>query len=288
MTEVPTLTLAFLESQPRAAAQVLEALDPSDAAAFLEEVPGRIAALTLERMAALPCSARVGLLSPEAAAGVLRQMSYQQATGILRALDHARCEAILEHLPVRLREDFRRSLRYPAGSVGAWMDHRVAALPADRTVAEALTYARQHANDVAFHLFVVGEDGELEGAVPLPALLGAETTRALASLASSNVAPLSSSATLRSAAGRVEWDEYPVMPVVGRGRKLVGSLPLRLLRRGLEAEQRPLASAGGESLLVRLAGAYLVTCAGLLAFAAGAPSATQAVDRASSHGRQRR
>lgn len=287
MSDIPRMTLSFLEGRPQAAAQVLEGLDAADAAAFLEDVPGRVAAPVMERMAVLPAAARLALLSPEGAAGVLREMSYPHASAMLRTLDRQQIDTTLGQLPARLREDFNRSLRYPAGSVGAWMTHRVAALPGERTAADALTYARQHAADIACHLFVVDSSNELAGAVSLAALLGAEPSQPLATMTGRRVSPLSSSAALASISRRPEWDAFPVMPVVGRGRRLVGSLSREMMRHGLQSERRPLSGGGGDSILVRLAGAWLVTCAGTLALAAGAPPAST-LDREGIDARQRR
>ena len=119
------LTLAFLERRPESAAPVLAELDPADAAAFLDSVPGRLAAPVLAMMTPWSAARCLELLTPGRAAAVLRRMAYLDATSLLRLIAEDRFETVLAEMTDALAEDFRNSLKYPKGTVGAWMDYTV-------------------------------------------------------------------------------------------------------------------------------------------------------------------
>ncbi len=267
MTSAPSLTLAFLERRPDSAARALEDLDPADAAAFLETVPVRISAPVACAMSPWAAAHLVELLSPEQAAGLLRNMVYQDAASVLRLVGQERFNAILAALPKGLAKGFRNSLSYPKGTVGAWMDHSVPSFPAESSVADGLKYVKQRRSRVGSHIFVVEETGRFAGAVSVGDLLRSAAKTALAEIMDRSVSPLSNRALLATVAAAPGWDEYPMLPVVGRRGNMLGGLTRMGLRRGL-IEDRLIETPGATSTLwAHLLAAYLLTSAGLLRFA---------------------
>lgn len=268
MSSPADLTLAFLERQPQSAARVLEDLDPEDAAAFLETVPGRLAGPVVGLMASWAAARSVELLAPDRAAGLIRNVSYQDAAILMRFVARARIEPILDQLPKGLARDFRASLSYPEGSVGAWMDHTVPVLAQDRTVSDGLKFAAQRRGRRDLHIFVVGEKRQFLGAVSVSDLLCASPEASLSDIMDRDIQALSNRASLASVADAPGWDRYLVLPVVGRRRNVLGGLPKDSLRKGLSEERAMDPRHAGDSILAHLFENYLVTCSGLLQLAA--------------------
>lgn len=268
MTSAPSLTLAFLERQPESAARALVDLDPADAAAFLEAVPSHISAPMICAIPPWAAARLVELLAPEQAAGLLRNMPYQEAASLLRLMGQEYFDSILAALPKGLAKSFRNSLNYPRGTVGAWMDHGVPGFAADSSVADGLKYVKQRRNLVGSHIFVVEETGRFAGAVSIGDLLRSAAKTALAEIMDREVSPLSNRAMLTAVEWAPAWDEYSVLPVIGRRGNVLGGLTRKGLRRGLIEDRLIETPVATSTLWAHLLAAYLLTGAGLLRFAA--------------------
>lgn len=233
MPENPKLTLAFLAHAPQSAAQVLEEIEPDQAAVFLEEVPARISAPVVAEMSSWTAAHCVERLAPHRAAAILHNLPFHDTAGLLRLIGAERRVPILDALPARLSRRLRNALTYPAGSVGAWIDPEIPAFPDSASVADTFRYLSNA--PVASHLFLHDEDdGHFTGAIPVTALMRSDGSRPLSDLPIRRIRPLSSRATLGSAAFLDEWDEFLMLPVVGRKRTLVGGLSRAGLRKGLQ------------------------------------------------------
>lgn len=262
MTDRPTLTLAFLSYAPASAAQVLEQIAPEQAAAFLGEIPARIAAPAVSHMSAWAASRCLVLLTPDQAAAVLQNLAFHESAGLLRLIRVQHHAAILDALPARMARRLRGTLTYAANSVGAWIDPEIPSFSEEATVAEAVRFVADKA--VASHVFLhLQESGRFAGAVPVTALMRSEAAHRLADLPIVHVRPVSHRATLSSAASLNEWDEFLVLPVAGRNYGLVGGLSRGALRKGLQ-EHRDAGEAIPGSITGYMLSALATTCAGLL------------------------
>ena len=272
MTDRPTLTLAFLSHAPASAAQVLEQIDPQQAAAFLEEIPARLAAPAVACMSAWSGARCLGLLTPHRGAAILQHLAFHDCAGLMRLIAKQHHAAILDALPVRLARRLRSALRYPPGSVGAWIDPEVPSLPDQATVGDAVRYLGNVG--VASHVFLHShESGRFAGAVSLAALMRSNATRLLNELPVVQVRPLSSRANLSSAGFLDDWDDFLMLPVVGRKHTVVGGLSRASLRKGLQ-EHRTAREVIPGSMTGQLLSALAATCAGLIHIVAGAEPAS--------------
>lgn len=266
MPEHPRLTLAFLTHAPDSAAQVLEEIEPVQAAAFLTEIPARIAAPVVGYMSTWTAARTIGRLSPDRAAAILNNLHFHDTSGIARLIDGGRRAAILDALPARLSKRLQNALTYPAGSVGAWIDPEIPAFPDSASVADTFRYLSNV--PVASHLFLHHEeDGRFAGAVPVTALMKSDGSRPLSELPIRRIRPLSSRATLSSVAFLEDWDEFLMLPVVGRKRTVVGGLSRAGLRKGLH-EHRTTRDLIPGSMAGHVLAAFAATCVGLTRMAA--------------------
>lgn len=264
MSDTPSLTFAFLQSRPEAAARVIEELNPADAAALLHTVPARLAAPLADGMAAWAAARILALLPDEQAAGIIRQMVYQNAASLLRLLDADRLQTLLESLPRRLARDFRHSLDYPAKVVGAWMDQSLPSFSLDGSVADGMRFLRHRGSIPLSHLFVVDQNRRFAGVVSIARILQAPSNTPLRQLLDGGIQPISNRAFLASVVDVADWDEHLVLPVVGRRGNVLGGLTRQALRQGLEAQAGAGLSLSPNTMMTHLLTSYFVAFAGLL------------------------
>ncbi len=272
MSRSPTLTLAYLNRYPDSAAQVLDGLDAGCAGAFLETVPTRLAAAVVDRMSSWSAARTLLAMSPPKAAAILRQMPLYDGVGLLRLIPAAQHAVLLDELPSRRAQRLRNALKYPAGSVGAWIDPDIPAFSVNASAAEAMRYLRHSEDDS--HVFLHAADsGRLVGALPVGRLLRSDPDTAIGDLPWEPVVPLSSRASLASAASHPDWDRFLVLPVAGRAGTMVGGLSRASLGRGL-ADRAGAGSRQSGSMTVQLLTMLGVVCSGLIkAVTAGRPAA---------------
>jgi Mg/Co/Ni transporter MgtE len=265
-TSSATLTLAYLEQVPAAAAKVLQEIGIREAAAFLETVPARLAAPVVDEMIPAIGARCLERLSVPRSAAILRNLPYHDAASLLRLVRVEQRNAMLEELPTSIAKRLYRALQHSLNSVGAWIDPDVPLLSPEHTVEDALRYLRD--TRMASHIFLESaRNGRFLGAISVHDLLSSERLAPLAQLPIHEITPISNRAPLATVANLPAWDDYLVLPVVGREHNVLGGLSRTALRRGVH-EQRAVGQAAPSSVLGNLAAALLLTCAGLMRLAA--------------------
>lgn len=257
MDSSEALSHAFLEMHPVDAARVLERLSPAAAAALLLAVPQRLAAPVLRQMLPLTAAGCLERADDEAAVGLLRAVGAQAGVALLRHLGAARRARLLAQLPAALALAYEILLGYPAYTVGAWMDPRALAFPADMSCAEALERVRQADDATTADPLVVDRGQRLLGYIELADLLRAGATQPLARLVRASPHRLPAQARLDSLREHPGWRDTSTLPVVERGDRLVGALTHAALQRALAlATATPAPPQAAADGLARIAGAY--------------------------------
>jgi len=264
MSSTSALTLAYLEQAPAAAAKVLQEIGIHEAAAFLETVPARLAAPVLNAMIPAMAARCLERLTAPASAALLRTLPYHDAASLLRLVRVQLRDPILAELPTSIGKRLHRSLQYSINAVGAWIDPDVALLSPEHTVEHALRYLRETRS--ATHVFLESaSNGRYVGAVSVHELLRSERVVTLAQLPIDRINPISNRAALATVAFHPAWDDYLMLPVVGRRYNVLGGLSRTALRRGVH-EQHVEAEAAPNSVLANLGSALLLTCSGVMRF----------------------
>jgi Mg/Co/Ni transporter MgtE len=256
-----SLTLAFIDRRPVAAARALTAMEIEDAAAFLDDVPARYATSALAHMSAWAASAAVARMSVEHAAAALRGLNYQAAAAILRLVAPGPRQSILAELPAAVRRDFGITLSFPVDTVGAHMTTAILTQRSDHNVADARDQVRRARNADDACVMVLDETHRLLGVVLPVALLRASGATPLTEIMDGDVAPLSARARVATIAGLTAWDRYASLPVVSRRKHVIGALSRATLRRILTEVESTRADAAarlpvaiGDSLVGAIAG----------------------------------
>ena len=267
MADLIPLTLAFMGSRPDAAARVLEDMPAEDAAALFAQVPARVGADVLRRMAAFSAARCLETLPAERGAGLLRELPFVDAVTFFRNLAPGARTAISDDLPADLARDLRIAVTYPVGTVGAVMDQTAVSVAATRTVDDVAKLVKRRRRKTTDHLFVVDDAGRFLGTVRAGDLLRADGKTPVADLMDGTVAALSNRATLASVLGNPQWNSYLALPVIGRTGNFLGALSRAALGAGLaelRRGHRTRTHDGADTLMGNLISAYLLACAGML------------------------
>ena len=256
MTSSEELSYAFLEAHPVDAARVLERLAPATAAALLRSAPLRLATPVLRQMLPLAGARCLEQLDDSETAGLLRSLGAQAGVALLRYVGAERRTRLLAQLPTTLTLAYELLLGYPEGTVGAWMDPRALAFPADMTCGESLERVRQADEALIADPYVIDRNQRLLGYVEFADLLRAHTEVPLTRLVRASPHRLPAQALLAGLREHPGWREASTLPVVERGDRLVGALTHAALQRALSLEQNSPEPNATEDTLAGVAGAY--------------------------------
>ncbi|MCC3305080.1 magnesium transporter MgtE N-terminal domain-containing protein [Sneathiella sp. HT1-7] len=264
MSNAPPLSVAFIERNPSAAARVLENLSTDDASALINVLPGYASALALGRMTPFAAAQCVIQLETDRVVLILRTMSFLDAASVLRIMNDENRSAVLDALPEDLARDFKKSLRHPRDSVGAWMNQRISPLPQSRTVADALKYAKRKTRPEGDELFIVDDAHRFVGVIRISRLIQNDSKAVLKDLIKTGAPTISNRATLASIIDSPFWDDHAGLAVVGRKGNFLGTLSHSLARQGIVAAQRNSPGVKSDSILTHLIGGCFVAFVGLL------------------------
>lgn len=256
MASTEDLTFAFLETHPADAARVLERIAPQNVAALLSDAPVRLAAPVLRAMLPLHVARCLETLPDENVPGLLRAMGPQAGVAVLHYVAESRRNTLLAQLPTALAMAFRLLLGYPEDTVGAWMDPRVLALPADTPAETALRRLREAEGERDTGIFVIGPAQRLLGQADLPDVLRAAADAPLSALMHPVQYTLPARAAIRAVEEHAGWDDYQMLPVVERDDRFIGALNRGVLARALVRNRRTQRSSGYGDLVASVAGGY--------------------------------
>jgi magnesium transporter len=218
------LALAFLESRPGAAAELLEQQPCEQVAAFLREVPPGHAAAVLSRMLPQHAARLCKVLGPHAAARICAGIEHRGVATVLRYLDAQTRGRLLALLPEKNRIACKYFLSYPETAVGAWMVTDICSLPVDCALEDARARITAQEGALLSMVTVVDRQRKLRGVVDLVGLLRARPGTSLEALLEAPIEPLFARATLKSAKGRPAWRQRDAIPVINGRHQLVGIL----------------------------------------------------------------
>jgi magnesium transporter len=264
MASSEELSYAFLETHPADAARVLERLAATEAGALLQSAPLRLASPVLRQMLPLAGARCLEQLGDSDIAGLLRGTGAQAGVALLRYFGAERRTKLLAQLPTALTLAYELLLGYPEDAVGAWMDPRALALPADMTVGESIERVRRADEALIADPFVIDRNQRLLGYVELADMLRAGATTSLARLVRPCPHRLPAQTLLAGLPDHQGWHEASTLPVVERGDRLVGAFTHAALLRALSIEQSKPIPSRAKDTLAGIAGAYWFSVSALI------------------------
>lgn len=251
------LALAFLQSQPRAAAAILEQQPLEQVAEFLSSLPHTYGALVLAKMLPQYTARLCRYLKPTIAAGMLSAMEISLIAAVIRHCRNDQCRQLLDLLPDKTRLATRLLLNYSEDAVGAWMHANVSTLPDDCSVDDAIRRIREEelAVDIGVSL-VVNRSRNLQGRVTLAALLRAPGETPITAVMDKDSRSMSARTPLKSAQDNPLWREQDSIVVTNRNHKLVGVIRHVDFRQGLQQISTSIVQPQGVDALAGIFEAY--------------------------------
>jgi len=224
------LVIRFLETDPAAAARVLERHSPEQVVAFSDQLTPELTAVAFAGVTAGVVVRCMALMEPVRAAAVAASMPHTSCANVLRRMDPDARKAILDAMPVVARERVRRLIRYPEGTAGSVMETDAPVLPADGFAGEVRERLGFPALAAARGIWVVDRGGKLLGVMDPCEFSGAGDKVRLADLASRPRATISPHAALSTVLRQPEWTQTDELPVVDLDGVLLGVIGHRQLR----------------------------------------------------------
>ena len=240
------LALAFLQSQPGAAAAILEQQPFEQVAEFLSGLPHTYGAMVLTKMLPQHTARLCRILQPTVAAGILSEMDNSLIAAVMRQCRGDLSRQLLGLLPDKTRLACRLLLNYSEDAVGAWMNANVSTLPDDCNVEQALQRIAQQESSIDLGLsLVVDRDRNLKGSVTLANLLRAPANTSISAVMVKGSPSISARTALKTAVDNPLWAEQDSIAVTNRKHKLVGVLRHLDMRNGLQQTSNSIVQSQG-------------------------------------------
>ena len=225
------LVLAYLETQPEAAAAHLARLDTAELTAFLTEAPPAVAAGLLPHMRPTTAAEALARTEPEVAAAVLARVPNEAALAVLRTMSRERRAALYRTMPRHATFRLRLQLRYPESLIGSFTDPDAVTLAPELRVADALTRLRTGSGRVSHQAWVLDVERRLAGYVELTDLVATREWTPLTRLVRPVPLVLNARAPLHAVADLGAWQHFDSLPVLDRRGRFQGVLRREALDR---------------------------------------------------------
>ena len=220
----------MLERHPSEASEHLESLAGDAAAELVSEIRAETGAKVF-RTLATDCALEIlSRASPNCAGQLLVHMAPSQAGTLLIGIPEPKREAILASLSTADANDLRRLMEYPAETAGRLRDPDIAVFRKTTTVRQALQrLSGFHGRRTVANCFVVDDDGQLVGVVPLQEAALAEPSATLTSLVEGPPISVSAFASRAEVVETMERRRMTSLPVVSSEGLPIGVLRLHEL-----------------------------------------------------------
>lgn len=214
----------FFAEFPFSAARELEALNFDSAVAAAARLPASILVPVWQFLMPDRASELLKNLPESLVSEILEQLTRPQAVRILGCMSRHELERHISRLQPAVREDIESMMSYPPNTAGRLMDVSVATYRETFTVAQTLEKLRATRMRTARSLFLVNDDHQLTGKLPLQALALASPGATLGDLEEPPTVVLRAVDSLQQVTAA--FDQYRVLdiPVVDLDGRFLGAV----------------------------------------------------------------
>ncbi len=209
---------------PSDLADILEDLAPAERQAIFNTLDEEVAAEALEEVEPKLQKQLLESMDSERAADIMEEMDPSAAADLLGELRKERSDAILEEMEPEEREEVKELLEFSEHSAAGRMTTNYIAVPAETTVAQAVEALRNFDDDpeTVTAVYLVNEEGVLDGVVPLARLLLAQPETKVAALSESRFVTCPAGMHDKQVAELFDRYNLYSLPVVDEQNNLVG------------------------------------------------------------------
>ncbi|TMF67248.1 MAG: magnesium transporter [Chloroflexi bacterium] len=221
---VPHAKLALLH--PADIADIVEEMTADERVAVFEQLDAETAAEALAEVEPEMQAAIVSDLDEERAADILEEMDPDEAADLLQDLPEERREELVELMEKEEKQDVEELLTYAEDSAGGIMTTDYVALAGGLTAAQAIDELRVRKPDpqLTYYLYVVDDEGRLEGVISLRDLVVAPPETKLTAAMDPHVLKVEAETPKEEVASLIAKYDLLALPVVDARRKLLGTV----------------------------------------------------------------
>ncbi|MDO9188449.1 MAG: CBS domain-containing protein, partial [Sulfurimicrobium sp.] len=233
---VAALNLRFLLDYPREAARRIEAMPAQEVSAMLASQPVHAVVPVWQSLASDVEQAVFNALPEQRAAELLAELEPARSAALLNRLDEIERERYKLLLSTPVLAEIRTLMQYPADSAGQFMDPRVPAFHGELTAHEALARLRLTKWRGLRELYLVDDDGRLDGRVDIQDLALADPDEILAKIALKIVDAVQDTAPREDVVEKMQQDAITDLPVIDFDGRLVGVIRQAKLASAVQQE----------------------------------------------------
>lgn len=233
---VAALNLRFLLDYPREAARRIEAMPAREVSAMLTAQPVHAVVQVWQSLATDVEQAVFVELSEQRAAELLAEIEPARAAALLNRLEEDERERYKRLLNAQVAAEIRALMEYRPDSAGQLMDPRVLGYRGDLTAQEALVRLRQTKRRGLRELYLVDDDGRLDGRVDIQDLALAEPEETLTRIARKITDAVQDTAPREDVVEKMQQDAVTDLPVIDFDGRLVGVIRQAKLAAAVQQE----------------------------------------------------
>lgn len=208
---------------PADIATLLDQIDPDEAVTIFYMLPLDVASEVLDETGSIVRQELVEKLDEEKLADLLDTLPMDDAAEFLYDLPDQVSDRLLELMEPEEAAEVQELLAYEDETAGRLMNRDIAVLRASWTIEETFAYMRSLEEAETFtYLYVVDQDGALQGVVPLRTLVTAQPHETIRELMSTDVVSVLVTADQEELAEMVSRYDYFAIPVVDEKDVLLG------------------------------------------------------------------
>lgn len=219
---VATLNLRFLLDYPREAARRIEAMPAREASAMLVTQPVHAVVPVWHSLATDVEQAVFAELPEQRAAELIGELEPARSAALLNRLDEDQRARYMRLLSTQVAAEIRALMQYPPDSAGQVMDPRVLAFRGELAAHEALARLRQTKRRGLREIYLVDDDGRLDGRIDIQDLALAEPDEVLARIARKITDAVQDTAPREDVVEKMQQDAAADLPVIDFDGRLVG------------------------------------------------------------------
>lgn len=235
-TAVEALNLRYLLDYPREAAHHIETMPAEEVSAMLATQPLHAVVPVWHNLASDIEQAVFAGLPDQRAADLLAELEPSRSASLLNRLEEEQRERYKGLLSPQVAAEIRALMQYRQDSAGQLMDPRVLAFRGNLTAHEALLRLRQAKRRGLRELYLVDEDGRLDGRVDIQDLALADPDETLARIAHKIADVVKDTDPREDVVEKLQQDATNDLPVIDFDGHLVGFIRQSKLATAVQQE----------------------------------------------------
>lgn len=233
---ISALNLHFLLDYPREAARRLEAMSAHDVSQLLAGQPLHAILPVWHSLATDVEQAVFSDLPVAKAVELLTELEPARSAALLSRLDENDRTHYIGLLNTQVASEIQALMRYPVDSAGQYMDPRVLAFRGELTAHEALSRMRQTRRRGLRELYLVDDEGRLEGRVDIQDLALSDPGETLSRIALKITDAVQDTAHREVVVEKMQLDTMTDLPVIDFDGRLVGVIHQAKLASAVQQE----------------------------------------------------